>query len=402
LTLFNFQLSLPRICLVWVFFGLAGCSFAPGVQMKNTGVNSASDGGIPLPQWIRAYEPTTDAGGAYASNGQPAEGALFPITPDLIRLQNARQVQSVDPAVMSLLGVARPYTIGPRDVLSIVVWAHPEMATPASGLGTNALDASGVLSSFNGYKVTAEGLIQFPYVGTVKLGGLTEIEARDVLANRLSKYLKDPQITLQIQAFRSRRIYVEGAIGRPGLQAVNDLPMTLPEVISRAGGLSSTADRTNIALTRDGTTTSINLAQLTESGINPNGIVLRDGDLVRVASQDESKVFVLGEVSKPSALVMRNGHLTLNEALGESGGISQVSGDARQIYVVRSGASGTAEIYHLDARTAVTYALAERFQLKPRDVVFVDPAPLVNFNRVISLLIPSGQLTSTSLDLAKR
>ena len=357
---------------------------------------------MPLPQWIRAYEPTTDANGAYTVNGKSAEGALFPITPDLIRLQSGQQASGIGQDVTALLGVPKPYTIGPSDVLSIVVWSHPELATPPSGIGTTAIDPTGVLSSANGYNVSPEGLIQFPFLGTVKLGGLTEIEARDALSTRLAKFLKDPQITLRIQAFRSGRIYVEGEVLRSGLQAVNDVPMTLPEVISRAGGLSPTADRTSISLMRNGVTTRINLAELTERGISPNGILLRDGDLVRVLSREDTKVYVLGEVLRPSSLPMRNGRLTLGQALGESGGISQITGDPRQIYVLRNGASGLAEIYHLDARNAVTYALADRFELKARDVVFVDPSSLVSFNRVISLLIPGGQLVHTSLDIKNK
>ena len=123
---------------------------------------------------------------------------------------------------------------------------------------------------------------------------------------------------------------------------------------------------------------------------------------VRVLSREDSKVFVLGEVLRPSVLQMRNGRLSLNEALGESGGINQLTGDPRQIYVVRSNSAGVAEIYHLDAKNAVAYALSEQFELKARDVVFVDPSPLVNFNRVISLLIPSGQLANSSLDLKNK
>jgi polysaccharide export outer membrane protein len=109
---------------------------------------------------------------------------------------------------------------------------------------------------------------------------------------------------------------------------------------------------------------------------------------------------------------LRNGRLTLNEALGEAGGVNAVSGDPRQIYVVRSRdgdlgvvASANAdsvatptspEIYHLDASSPTAYALAEGFELKSRDVVFVDPVPLVLWNRVVSLILPSAAVVSTT------
>ena len=88
--------------------------------------------------------------------------------------------------------------------------------------------------------------------------------------------------------------------------------------------------------------------------------------------------------------------LMLNEALGDSGGINPGSADPRQIYVVRSANYEKPEVYHLDARSPMAYALAEGFELQARDVVYVDPVPLVRWNRVISLILPSAQAVTTS------
>jgi hypothetical protein len=88
------------------------------------------------------------------------------------------------------------------------------------------------------------------------------------------------------------------------------------------------------------------------------------------------------------------------EALGDAGGINPTSGDPRQVYVIRNGAAGNPQIFHLDARTAVAYALAEGFELKARDVVFVDPVPLVSWNRVISLILPSASAVILTRDTA--
>jgi polysaccharide export outer membrane protein len=154
--------------------------------------------------------------------------------------------------------------------------------------------------------------------------------------SRLSRYFKDPQVTVRIQAFRSGRIYVDGEVTRPGLQAINDIPATLPDIIGRAGGFTALADRSTVAVSRNGSTTVINMQQLTAFGINPASILLGSGDLVRVLSRDESKVYVMGDVLRSIGQPLRNGRLTLNEALGEAGGVNPTTGDPRQIYVVRS------------------------------------------------------------------
>jgi polysaccharide export outer membrane protein len=319
---------------------------------------------------------------------------LTPITATLISQQRASRNVDISPEVKKLFGQPKPYVIGAGDVLNIVVWDHPELAiAPAGGLATDAGSLSPV---GNGFNVSRQGLIQFPYVGTLKLAGLSEYEARDLLVQRLATYLKDPQITVRVQSFRSARVYLDGEVRMPGLQSVNDIPMTLPEALGRAGGFTALADRSAIAITRNGSTTLVNLPQLTARGINPTALLLGNGDLVRVLGREESKVFVLGEVLRPITQTLRDGRLTLNEALGESGGVNPMSGDPRQIFVIRAGTTDQPEIYHLDARSPTAYALAEGFELQARDVVYVDPVPVVRWNRVISMILPSASAVTTT------
>ncbi|MFC5520234.1 polysaccharide biosynthesis/export family protein [Polaromonas jejuensis] len=390
-----------RLGLVLACSILTACAYAPGITMSSAGGGEAASGsGVPLPQWLRAYEPVPDGQGGYAAGGKPATGVLFPITPDLIRMQRAQLATEVGLEVKRLFGVPKPYTIGPGDVLNIVVWDHPEL-TLAAAASNSTTDAASLSSVGNGYNVSTDGFVQFPYAGNIKLAGLTESQACEALVTKLGKYIKNPQMTLRVQAYRSGRVYVEGEVRQPGVQSVNDIPLTLPEAIGRAGGFSETADRSTVSITRAGSTTQVNFPQLAKLGVNPSSILLAGGDMVRVLSRDESKVFVLGEVFKPTAMPLRNGQLTLSEALGESGGVSQLSGDPRQIFVLRNGAAGNAEVYHLDARTPAAYALAEGFDLKARDVVFVDPTSLVRFNRVLSLLLPSAQTANATSGIGK-
>ncbi|MDL9998100.1 polysaccharide biosynthesis/export family protein [Variovorax sp. J22P240] len=363
---------------------VAGCAFAPGMSFDETAPDDDA----------RTSATAMDA----VADPAPA-GALQKITPELIRRQRAAQATDVGEDVKRLYGVAKPYRIGSGDILNIVVWDHPDLVlAPAGSLTTDATSGSPVS---NGYNVSADGLIQFPYVGPFKVGGLTEYEVRERLAKALAKFFEAPKLTVRIQSYRNGRVYVDGAVRTPGLQAVNDIPMTLPEAINRAGGFATDADRSMVSISRDGVTSVVNMQQLTTLGVNPANILLGAGDLVRVYSRDDAKVYVLGEVTRPMAQPLRNGRLTLNEALGEAGGVSTTTGEPRQIYVVRSSADGTPEIYHLDAKSPVAYAMAEGFELKPRDVVYVDPAALVRWNRVISMILPSAQVMNVGNTMYK-
>lgn len=322
------------------------------------------------------------------------------ITPDLLRSEKQAKALQSTQNIGKLLGEPRPYIIGHGDLLSVLVWDHPELNIAAAG--AQALSASAGAQTPAAFVVDQDGMVQFPYVGSIRLAGLTELQARNVLAQKLIKSIKKPDITLRVLSFRSKRIYVDGEVKTPGNQAIDDVPMTLLESLSRAGGILPTADQSYIVVMRDGVSYPINIPLLVRQGINPANIMLINGDVVRVRSRDENKIYVLGEVQTPKSLPMNNGRMTLTEALGEAGGLNQLSASSRQVYVVRNADQPEPVVYNLDAQSPVALALAENFELNPRDVVFVDASGLARFSRLVSLIIPSAAATTTSYGQVKK
>ena len=347
--------------------GLLGCaSYAPGKPGGDSPLATDS-AGIALP-------------------------APLPITPALVKAQQAQRERQVGQDIKQLIGVPAQYAIGAGDILSIVVWDHPELAgavmtPPVPGIA--GVDPVATTSPAPGFVVDHEGMVQFPYAGKLKLAGLNEEQARRLLTTHLARYINKPNVTLRVQAYRSKRVYIDGEVKAPGLQAINDIPMTLVEALNRAGGLLPTGDQSQIVVNRKGAIYQLNLLQLVQKGVNPASIMLADGDVIRVLSRDESKVFVSGEVTTPKSLTMHNGRLTLNEALGESGGLNATTADGRQVYVVRKSAK-EAVVYQLDASSPGAMAMAEGFELNPKDVVYVAPSGLANWHRAISLIFPSA------------
>ncbi|NLC35462.1 MAG: sugar transporter [Alcaligenaceae bacterium] len=344
---------------------LAACSMSPGMHMGS-------------PEKVSQ---------ALEEDGAPP-GTLKSITPELVHSHNSVAPQAARSTIQHLIGQAEPYKVGVGDILNIVVWNHPELALTPAGSAATAI-VTGVNELGNGYNVGPDGTIQFPFTGTVKVAGLNESQIRERLAQRLSGYVNSPQITVRVQAYRSGRIYVDGEIRSPGVLPITDIAMTLPEAINRAGGMTPEADRSSLTLTRNGVSTPIDLQLLTRSRINPADILLQDGDLLRIASRQDSKVYLMGDVYAPTAHVMHDGTVSLAQALGEAGGIDPHGGNPRQIYVIRRSGDGEPELFHLDASRPTAYVLAADFPLKPKDIVFVDPAPIVRWNRVISNLLPS-------------
>jgi polysaccharide biosynthesis/export protein len=363
------QNSMNKLAMRLVFLIIpvlvTGCALAPGLYMKD------------------------HTAGQNGSDPAPA-GALIPITLELIRQDLDPAEKPVEAEVQHLFAGVKPYVIGVGDVLAVTAWGHPEISAQPGQAGGEG----------NGYPVGSQGEIQFPLLGRVKVLGLTELEVQKTVTEGLARFIKNPQITVRIQAYRSGRVYIDGEVRNPGLQAINDLPMSLQEALARAGGVTPNAKRSAIAITRQNVTTQVDMLRLAEQGINPSRIMLAPGDLVFVPAKDDAKVYVLGEVMQPRPVPMRaDGRLTLNEALGESGGVSTGGGNAGQIYVLRSLRGQEPKIYHLDATRPLAYALSDGFELRPRDVVYVDPVPLVRWNRVISLLLPSSQAIQTTRSL---
>lgn len=326
-----------------------------------------------------------------------ANAELTIITRDLVeQQQRARGHDSrVTPKVLQLFTRATtPYELGSGDILSIVLWGHAELSSAAVGGDDNRL-VPNVAADFSGpagFVIDDRGMITYPFVGEIKVEGLTAEQARILLAEKLVRFIKKPNIVLRVRSYRSKRIYVDGELKTPGLLTIDDIPMSLVEAINRAGGLLPTADQSQIKLIRRGTTYVIDLPALMTQGLDPTRLSLVNGDVVRVLSRDESQVFVSGEVNSPRAIAMHDGRLTLSEALGASGGINPISGDRRQVYVIRK-AEPSPHVYLLDARDPSAFAMAEGFMLAPKDVVYVAASPLTNWHRTISSLLP-GALSS--------
>ncbi len=310
-----------------------------------------------------------------------------------LRPLNAQAVLAYGTSTSVLTGIDllaakfEPYKVGPQDILLVTVWDHPEITLP---LGQYRTDAA------TGMVVAEEGFLYFPYIGRVRIGGLTVTQVREVLTEKLNRVLQRPQVDVKVVAFRSQKVYVGGEVRLPATYNVTDIPFTLSEAINRAGGFLPTADQSRLVLSRGERTWTLNFQDLQARGNRLDQILLKDGDSLLVQNRDESAVYLMGEVMRPSSIPTHNGRLSLAQALSEAGGIANTTADARSIYVIRRGrADNTVDAFHLDARSPVAMVMADKFALQPRDVVYVDAGTLVRWNKVMTLLLPTTTLITS-------
>jgi len=220
------------------------------------------------------------------------------------------------------------YLIGATDVLGIKVFGEDQLT--------------------NSYNVDADGSITFPLLGRLAVAGKTTRQIEEDLTKALADgWVRKPQVSVEIAAYRSRSIFVIGEVRQPGRYTIEG-PMTLLEVIGQAGSLTPTASDTIIVQRfKDGIAASVSAPpvagdprvsevlrvshrDLQEGRLTAN-ILLQDSDVILVPPAE--KFYVTGFVKTPGAFPLPPG-MTVRQALAVAGGINE-RGSNRGIKIIR-------------------------------------------------------------------
>lgn len=317
-----------------------------------------------------------------------ARADIYAITPETLHVLASQQRADTDiararrdaDAIPSPQAKGYTYKVAARDVLHVTVWNHPELNNPAGQLS----------SDLAGRVVNDDGYFFYPYVGRVKAADRTVSDIRAELARRLTAYLTEPQVDVSVLQYRGRKAFVVGQVEKPGPVPITDEPLFVTTLLTQVEGLKSNADMSRAVLNRKGVISNLDLYALYYKGDISQNVLLQDGDILNIPERNQDKVFVLGEVRSPQARLLPWGRYSLSDALGDAGGLDQVTARASQVYVLRAADSGRPEIWHLNASSPQALVLADNFELRARDVVFVDASAVTRWSRVINQLLPSA------------
>lgn len=343
---------------------LHGCAMVPGQHMS---ARSLTNGNSPESGHVKLVLITPDV-----LTSTQAGTSNQPIAPELVSYQ------------------PQPYQIGPGDSLYITVWDHPELTSPAGSQQQTVA---------NGRLVRSDGSLFYPYIGNIKVAGMTIEELRQTISSKLGKYVENPQVDVNVVGYGSQRITLRGAFTKTDPQPIGAVPMTLNQVVGSAGINTDLADLTDLVLTRDGKEYHINLNTLGQGKDATSGdIYLKPGDDLFLPYNESREVYVMGEVIRPQAITFKTS-MNLTQVIGRSGGLNPITSDSKAIYVIRGVANlqeEPATVFHLNGHSPAAFALADNFVMRPGDVVWVGPSGVTEWNRVLSQLLPISSVIGTA------
>jgi polysaccharide export outer membrane protein len=226
------------------------------------------------------------------------------------------------------------YQIGNGDNIRVLVFQNPDLTVET--------------------RVTENGTISYPLVGSVKIGGMTIPAAEQAVAKALSDggFIQKPQVNIILLQNRGNQVSVLGAVGRPGRFPLETFNTRVSEMIAIAGGISPVgADVAIVTGLREGKPfrREIDIAGMFLDNKLQNDLVVAGGDVIYVHRQP--MYFVYGEVQKPGSFRVERG-MTIRQALAQGGGPT-VRGTERRLRVHRRGADGKVEILTPDLNDMV-------------------------------------------------
>lgn len=284
----------------------------------------------------------------------------------------------------------RQYTLSSGDILSIYLWAYPEITPQSSSISNNQS------AQANGYQIDQSGYIQFPIIGRYKASGKSLSQVNHELRGQLVRYLKTPDVIVRVLSYQGKYFSVQGNVQQSGRFFLNDQPISVYAAIGMAGGISTeTGNKTSLTLIRDGKSYQLNTLELEKSGYSLHDLLIQPNDTIYVNARENQKIYVMGESNNNQALPMREQGMSLSDVLGESLGLNPLSASRSKIYVVRSQPNAAhTEVYHMDLTSIADFGLANQFKMRSNDIVYVDASGLARWQRVVNQIIPFSNAIS--------
>lgn len=243
------------------------------------------------------------------------------------------------------------YTLGSGDFVRVIVYGDSELTRDL--------------------RVSENGVLTFPLIGEVNVGGKTTIEAEQRIASLLKQggFIANPQVSVSVLEFLSKSVSVLGGVNKPGRYSIIR-PTDIKDIIAEAGGLIGDASEI-LTVIRGNTRRLYNLNDIIEHN-DDSDVRLFGGESIYVNAKD---VTVSGQVQRPGKYGIQGGNQKITDFVAMAGGAIENASEFLLFTTQRSGTPETVEINIDDLFRNPSSQINK--QLFPGDVVYVPKAPQV-------------------------
>jgi polysaccharide export outer membrane protein len=325
-----------------LLYGLLGLALATAPVAR---AQTAGPSNVPPPQAVVTAANSVPA-------GQPADPQL--------KLNPTKALEAFEPAA------DEEYELGPGDEISMDVPGHPELTGK--------------------HVIGPDGRITLPIAGTVEIANKTRVGAGQAIADALTPYYTDVNVTIGVDKYGSNHIMILGNVQHPGVLYYDSTP-TLLDAIARGGLMATSSNKDGIPercmiYRGNDQTMTVELRKLLQGGNAMADIRLRRNDIVFVPVQQEEFISMMGEVKIPGAIPLTQ-NLSLHQAIAQAGGPTEFAG--KNIEIVQ---------YSTGKTTVIPYSQLltpngdREITLHAGDIVAIPKSGLAKWSTVMTRLSP--------------
>lgn len=244
------------------------------------------------------------------------------------------------------------YTLGTGDFVKVTVYGDAELMREV--------------------RVAENGVLSFPLIGEVRVGGLTTVEAEKVISEQLKKggFIANPQVSVVVVQFLSKTVSVLGGVLKPGRYPVTR-PSDIKDMIAEAGGITSEGSEI-VTLVSGDKRSEFDLHEVISHKGSKDEITVIGGETIYVGTRD---VAVVGQLLRPAKYSIQGGMRKISDFISLAGGPTELAGEVL-FYTTSVSSSPVTEEINIDALFKSPNT-AQNKLVHPGDVLYVPRAPQV-------------------------
>ncbi len=337
---------------------------------------------------------------------------VFEITEDVVRAAGG-PINETFAGRFGGRGSPANVPVGIGDVLSVTIFESALgglFTAPETSMGAGSKNV--VMPQV---VVDPSGFIRIPFAENIRAAGRSPREIERAIEERLKGRAIDPQVIVSLTTNRSAMVTVSGDVRQPNRFPIGIANERLLDVIAQAGGSVAPPHETMVKLVRGDRSATVNLKTIFEDP--RENVFIRTGDTVLLQKEPRA-VIVLGAASRNAELKFENDKMNLSTAIGQAGGLMDYRADPRGVFIfrwerpevvrrLRPGWSDTQHgprvptIYKLDLKVANGYLLAQRFQMRNQDLLYVSNADATQLLKMFQLVGTALGNAGSAVGIAK-